>query len=299
MGEGGAGAGVLPVCRVRLTAFALAEVGCGPDQGVHLRGALGQYLRALECPEPDAEPCGHCSDAAPCTYRLAYVARAAADRLPPSANADGARPYFVRPQLGVTAVGPGQTFRFELWALGPLALRLPDLLRALLPLQSRGLGHRSAIFRLASAEFLDPRGQPLELAEHLQVIRGDAPAPGWLLEMPGLAESTELGEVELRFVTPTRIAFRGEKLEVPTLEAVVDAIGRRSRDLLQRWGLPEAPLHWPSRVRAELVEWSGAWQRNDRRSCSQSISSYGDSRRSRQPRNHYWHYSREGCSQCN
>jgi hypothetical protein len=260
--------GALPVCRVRFTAFALAEIACGPEQGVHLRGALGVHLRALECPSPDRDPCPHCDDRAPCSYRLAFSARAAADRDPPSARADGARPYFVRPQLGRTAVGPGQTFEFELWALGPLAPRLPDLVRALLPLQASGLGHRSAQFRLAHADFLDPIGEVIERVEHLQLLRDHA-ALGWLLEFPGVDRSEQLGEVELQFLTPTRLSHAGQPLPVPTLAAVVDAIGRRSRDLLTRWGLPEAPLHWPLHIRAELIDWSGAWRSMGRRSRSQ------------------------------
>jgi hypothetical protein len=138
----------------------------------------------------------------------------------------------------------------------------------MLPLQTTGLGHRSAQFRLARADFLDPSGAVIDRVDHLEVLR-DRSAVGWLLELPSVGKSDEIGEVELQFLTPTRLSQGGQPLAVPTLGAVIDAIGRRCRELLTRWGIAEAPLHWPVHLRAELHDWSGAWRPMGRRSRSQ------------------------------
>ncbi len=268
----------LSLAHLRLGVFPHGKLPSGPTLGRHLRGALGLWLRRQCCPTPQAAAGVACSITAPCTHCLAYVARAASDRHPPHPTADGPRPLWVNlcpdPEVAVWHERRGGTppVVFEVSCLGPLLPHLDDLVAALLPAQETGLGHPSYTFRLGCAALLTCSGRVVWEAPHLDVVRSRVPPADpadFDFHAPAHVRVGTMVDVRVDFLTPTAVSHGGLVQRVPGLNAVVDAVGRRLRELALRWGDSEAAMNWPVLAGDHIAEWSGGLAGDHRRSRSQ------------------------------
>lgn len=263
--------GLLTVARLRCTAVAVGPVQTGPQLAVHLRGAIGWWLRRGHCPEPDTPVCQHCSDSAPCAYRLAFEATTAPDRLgPASRHSDWPKAFWLRAPGLRGMLRPGQPFAFELLAAGAASEALPDAVAALLRVQTAGLGRKHAWFRLALAESLDLQGRVLASIPHQELIRQRMPILPQTLAVPQYLQPTgaPVG-LTIRYHSPMSLRHRGERQVVPTLPALLGSLGRRVRHLTEHWGQPLQHISWPEVPMSQVMEVRGGVETVQRVSQSQ------------------------------
>jgi hypothetical protein len=262
---------LLPIARLRCTAFAVGPVRTGPELGRHLRGAIGWHLRYGHCPTPQTLECAACDAANPCPYRLGYDSPAAPDRLPAGGHQDWPRPFWVRVAGPEQTLHPGESFSFELVAIGAMATVLPDVVASLLTVQTSGLGREHAWFRLAMVECLSPDGQVLAKVPHRQLVKSRLPIEVCnVLVPPALEPDGAPVLLTLDFLTPVKLRMPGGVQQVPALSSVVSSLGRRTRLLAELWGEPLERVAWPEIPAWEVADVAGHMRRIERTSRSQN-----------------------------
>jgi hypothetical protein len=169
----------------------------------------------------------------------------------------------------------GETVRAGLVLVGNAIASLPDFISAFEHLGRTGIGRRSgrAKFRVGPVHALDPLGQ--ERATICDARRRTVADPGPFVidfeRVQSLAGATARGnEIGLRFITPTRIKFRGRYIDVPHSSGVLGAIEQRVRSLAEQYcggrlDLGELPA--PEHVR--LVQYATRWVEWERWSARQ------------------------------
>lgn len=266
---------VLPMARLRCHAVAVGPIRVRPRLGTDLRGAIGWHLRFGHCPEPYQNPCGHCSDAAPCAYRLGFEAAGPPEHLPGGGHQDWPRPLWLRVLGPERVVQPGGFFAFELLAVGAMCAHLPDVVAALMRVQTSGLGREHAWFRLATVQSLAPDGAVLADTEHLGLVRTRVPVEVVDVCVPTLSEPVaRTHRLTLSFDAPVRLRSSGSTKGPPSLDALLGALGRRTRLLAERWGQPFERVRWPDATGAEIVEQRGQCLEWDRTSGTQGGKRY-------------------------
>jgi hypothetical protein len=177
-----------------------------------LRGAFGSIFRKLVC-------IASCSDAKSCDVRVACpyarVFEPQATRSDgPSGLADWPRPFVFRAShLDGSTVRQGEAFHFDLHIFDVRDPALAYFVLAFAELAREGLGPGRARADMAAVDQLDLSGVPVARAfdgEHSQVGELTAPIAMDLCDAPA-----EIGQVRVRFVTPTELKSEHQVADRP------------------------------------------------------------------------------------
>jgi len=173
----------------------------------------------------------------------------------------------------------GERFAFDVFLVGPFIDAAPAVVASFAGAESRGIGRRTSTFNLGEVQSLDQDGLPLAAVPHREVLSGAAELPWFQIspltsEVP--ANQSTSAEVGVRFLTPTAIKHSGHIDRVPSFPALIDAIGSRFRNLVERWGPADLPRPgWPRAAeRVSLASSMGTWEERRIASAHQPGTEY-------------------------
>ena len=214
--------------------------------GNTLRGAFGWALRRSVCitHQPD---CRQCRAYGSCAY--AYIFETpipqrlqGAPRIPYAPH-----PFVLRPPTR-TSWQVGEPLHLGLHLLGRAVHLFPHVIQALETLARGGLGRHRTRLQLLQVSH---QGRVLYAQSQFLVPPRIQTLGEWVRQR--LEAFQETTEIQVQFLTPTRIVHQGRLLRVPTLEGLLKALSRRLSLLNQVHGNGQ-PFTLPGAWAAHLPE---------------------------------------------
>ncbi len=247
MGKDGFRLPSLPYIRLDVEFIALEDLHLPRFMGSTLRGAFGYAFRKAVCVARNMD-CPSCPIYDRCVYAYVFDTPTVGKNGLLQKTPFAPHPFVLTPPpIGRNEFRRGETLRFGLTLFGRAVNYLPHFLMALEVLGRSGLGRNRG--RLA----LTRTTQDGTIISDGTELMGE-PRPHYIAELDGNAHG-DIHGVKIDFLTPTKLIWRGRILYEPHFPAIVEAISRRLRWLVQfhtdgKWDYPAEQLRTP----AEKVE---------------------------------------------
>lgn len=165
---------------------------------------------------------------------------------------DAARPFVLLPPLEGRALAQGERFVLELHLFGQATDHADKFLEAIVQAGRYGLGRERASFELVKVLVREGRRSWVHASRGANWKRSFLPLPTALSAfVPELPEQ-EVSEIQVEFVTPTRLIFRGQRVLHPGFHIVLRSLLRRLDSMLTHHG--GQPLSFDFPVELSLAE---------------------------------------------
>ncbi|MCA9741383.1 CRISPR system precrRNA processing endoribonuclease RAMP protein Cas6 [candidate division KSB1 bacterium] len=267
---------VIPYLKLRFQLRSLRAADLPGYKGSLLRGAFGHALRRSVCVMPPKQLCENCMLRSQCAYPQLFETFISKDPPPFMRGlATAPRPYVFEPLDLQKNYNPGDPLQFDLLLFGESIERYPYLIFAVSEMAKTGLGRNRYPFFLETAWWQD---NTTEMPSWRQLYDGEkqkllnAPNPSSLFES-ALQNDTSSQQLQLSFLTPTRLKFRDELTINFTFRMLCFKMIRRVLELAH-FHVPAAIIDWEFHqllVAADDIEisenrlqWSD-WQRHSNR----------------------------------
>ena len=210
---------MLDLAKFRLELRAEEEISLPPYKGSALRGGFGTTFKKVACALGHGE-CSKCILRTSCVYSYIFETPPPPDTKVMRKYPYAPHPFVLEPPLdGRTEYSPGDSLSFGLVLVGRAVDYLPYFIFTFSELGKLGLGRGRGKFSLVGAWAVSPEGE--ELAYDGKTFRRPRPY------RPAEAGPSEVREVVLEFLTPTRIRYNERLVSKLEFHMLVRSLLRR------------------------------------------------------------------------
>jgi hypothetical protein len=194
-----------------------------PYEGSMIRGAFGCAFKESCCPFP------HDGDGCPlgesCPYGYVFETSPPEEARDFARNKEVPRPYvFEPPEDTRMEYAPGERMRFGFTVIGRAAEYMPYFIYAFSKMGKEGVGRRRARYELERVEAKNPLVGTREEIFDGEVVKNQRLPTVWENAISA-AQKLNGNRVQLEFLTPTFIKFKGEvSPDAPPFVALVQAL---------------------------------------------------------------------------